>query len=81
MRLTDVMWFSAECGEPSGLLLRMPELGDRSAFYFPPRRVRMDVGDLLNGHLPFFPWDRSDATLRLHYEHIRSTHPESLYLD
>jgi hypothetical protein len=80
MRLTDVLWFTAECGEPSGVLLHLGT-GPEHAYVFPPRPVRMDVGDLVNGHAPFIPWDRSDAVLRMHYEHLRSTHPESLYLD
>lgn len=80
MRLTDALWMVAECGEPSGLLLGLGP-GPEQVYVFPPRPVRMDVGDLLNGHVPFFPWSRDDAVLRLHFEHLRSTHPESLYLD
>ncbi|MEU3825254.1 hypothetical protein AB0F36_08000 [Streptomyces sp. NPDC029080] len=80
MRLTDALWFVSQCGQPSGLLLRMGPTEDH-AYVFPPRPVRMDVGDLVNGHVPFFPWSRSDAVLRLQWDHERTYHPESMYLD
>ncbi|MFD8089000.1 hypothetical protein [Streptomyces malaysiensis] len=81
MRLTDTLWFVSHCGEPTGLVLHMPSMGERAALMFPPRPVRMDINDLVNGRAPFYPWDREDALLRLHYDHMRAAHPDSLYLD
>lgn len=81
LRLTDFTWHVAECGEPSGLLVHTPELGARAAYMLPPRPVRMDVSDLIHHRVPFTPWDRDDAVMRLHYAHRRTAHPDSLYLD
>lgn len=80
MRLTDTLWFVSHCGQPSGLMIRTGPTPSE-AYVFPPRRERFDVSDLLNGRLPFYRWNHADAALRMQWEHERTYHPESMYLD